>query len=268
MNKIQRYVRHVDRIPEILTAARTFDRFLPVTLEYLDAKAIDYPMDARLPNGLRVRLTEREEVKILWHIFVRKCYGVHGTESVILDLGANVGFFALYAASNAPGARIYSVEPFPATFRRLTTHLEWNGLRGRVTALNCAVVGHEGERFMAAENVPAGQRRLLAEGTEHALAGIGVAGCTLESLLERYNLDSVDLAKVDVEGSEYEVLLSTPPSVLRRIARIDLEIHNNITAQGHTPDELMAHLGAAGFALASIETDPQGFSQARFLQHN
>jgi FkbM family methyltransferase len=268
MNKIQRLVRHVDRIPEILTAARTIDRFLPVTLEYLDAKAIGYPMDARLQNGLRVRLTEREEVKILWHIFVRKCYGVRGNESVILDLGANVGFFALYAATNAPAARIYSAEQVPATFQRLTRHLEWNGLTARVTALNCAVVGHEGKRFMAAENVPAGQQRLLAERREHAGSGIEVSGSTLESLLERYNLDSVDLAKVDIEGSEYEVLLSTPLSVLRRIARMDLEIHNNITAQGHTASELMEHLRAAGLALASIETDAQGFSQARFLRQN
>lgn len=106
MKNVQRWFRHVDRLPEILTAARTFDPFLPITLEYLDARSINYPMDARLPNGLRVRLTEREDVKILWHIFVRRCYGVSGKESVILDLGANVGFFALYAATNAPGARI------------------------------------------------------------------------------------------------------------------------------------------------------------------
>ena len=82
-------------MPEILIAARTFDRFLPLTLEYLNARSIDYPMDARLPSGLRVRRVEREDVKILWHIFVRKCYAISGNESVILDLGANVGFFAV-----------------------------------------------------------------------------------------------------------------------------------------------------------------------------
>ena len=124
MKKFQNYVRHVGRIPEILTAARTFDPFLPVTLDYLDAKPIAYPLDTRLPNGLQVRLTEREDVKILWHIFVRRCYQVTGTESVILDLGANVGFFALYAATNAPQARVVSIEPVPSTFQRLARHLE------------------------------------------------------------------------------------------------------------------------------------------------
>jgi tRNA1(Val) A37 N6-methylase TrmN6 len=82
-----------------------------------------------------VRLLEREETKILWHIFVRECYALAGRESVILDLGANVGFFALCAALKAPKAHVYSAEPVPSTVRRLLHHLEWNVLRDRVTAL-------------------------------------------------------------------------------------------------------------------------------------
>jgi hypothetical protein len=76
VKKLRQYIRRIDRLPEILTAARTFDRFLPLTLDYLDAKALAYPLDAQLPNGMRVRLVEREDIKVLWHIFVRKCYRV------------------------------------------------------------------------------------------------------------------------------------------------------------------------------------------------
>jgi hypothetical protein len=64
MKSFQKYVRHVGRLPEILTAARTFDPFLPVTLD-LDAKPTSFPLETGLPNGLTVRLTEREDVKIL-----------------------------------------------------------------------------------------------------------------------------------------------------------------------------------------------------------
>jgi hypothetical protein len=34
--------------------------------------------------------------------------------------------------------------------------------------MNSAVGGHNGRRFIALENVPAGQRRLLADGKENA----------------------------------------------------------------------------------------------------
>jgi FkbM family methyltransferase len=264
VKKLRQYIRRIDRLPEILTAARTFDRFLPLTLDYLDAKTLAYPLDARLPNGMRVHLVEREDIKVLWHIFVRKCYGVHGAESVILDLGANVGFFSLYAAMNAPHAKIYSAEPVPSTFQRLLNHLESNGLTDRVTAMNYAVTGTSGTRFVARENVPAGQKRLLSDGCDHASADIEVPSCTLESILERYSLDRIDMAKIDIEGSEYEVLLATPPAALRRISRLDLEVHNNITAKGYTPEVLFQHLRTGGLALTSLETDAQGFSQARF----
>lgn len=264
MKKLRQYIRRIDRLPEILTAARTFDRFLPLTLDYLDAKALAYPLDAQLPNGMRVRLVEREDIKVLWHIFVRKCYRVNGAESVILDLGANVGFFSLYAAMNALHARIYSAEPVPSTFQRLLNHLEWNGLTDRVTAMNYAVTGTSGTRFVARENVPAGQKRLLSDSCDHASADIEVPCCTLESILERFGLDRIDMAKVDIEGSEYEVLLATPPATLRRISRLDLEVHNNTTAKGYKPDVLFQHLKTGGLVLSSLETDAKGFSQARF----
>lgn len=45
-------------------------------------------------------------------------------------------------------------------------------------------------------------------------------GKTIESMLEENHLPYVDLLKMDIEGSEYEVLLSTPPRMLARIDRI------------------------------------------------
>jgi len=116
MKSFQKYVRHVGRHPEILTAARTFDPFLPVTLDYLDAKPTSFPLETGLPNGLSVRLTEREDVKILWHIFVRRCYVVSGAESVILDLGANVGFFASMPLPMLPGRASSALSPCPPHF--------------------------------------------------------------------------------------------------------------------------------------------------------
>jgi FkbM family methyltransferase len=265
MKKFAQYARRIDRLPEILTAARTFQPFLPLTLDYLDAKALKFPMDARLQNGLRVRLMEREDVKILWHIFVRECYSVTGAESVILDLGANVGLFALYAAMRAPHAHIYCAEPVPATFRRLLDHLDWNGIRVRVTLLNCALGAKAGARFIARENVPAGQKRLLSY-NDQSPGEVQVQCRTLESIFDQYHLDQVDLAKVDIEGSEYEVLLSTPPEILRRIARLDVEVHNNITAQGYSFESLVKHLNASGLVPTALETDAQGFSQASFAR--
>jgi hypothetical protein len=158
MKRLASYLNRLDRFPEIISAARRLRPFVPLTLEYLEAKPLAYPLEADLPGGVHVRLMETEEVKILWHIFVRHCYRVSGHESVILDLGANIGLFTLYAATAAPRARTYSAEPVPSTFSRLMQHLEANGLTGRVFPLNSAITAVSGQRHIADERAPAGAK--------------------------------------------------------------------------------------------------------------
>jgi len=266
MKNLTQYVRKIGRLPEILTAARSFEPAIPLTLAYLEAGSLAYPVDVRLHGRLRVRLMEPEDLKILWHIFVRKCYEIAGDERVILDLGGNVGFFALYAAMNAPHARIFSAEPLPATFNRLVEHVEWNRFSNRVTALNYAITGEAGQRYIGGEDVPTGQKRLVTRHQDVTASDIPIQSRTLTSVLEEYNIDRIDMAKVDIEGSEFEVLLATAPAVLNRIARLDLEVHNNITAKGYTLDGLIRHLHTGGLDVTSLETDEEGFSQVRLVR--
>lgn len=51
---------------------------------------------------------------------------------------------------------------------------------------------------------------------------------TLEKIFE--NIEKCDLLKIDIEGCEYEVLLSTPDSVFKKIKSIYLELHPHIVS--------------------------------------
>lgn len=266
MYALGRYLRSLNRSVEILRAVGQISPFLKLTVEYLDLQHIRYPIDVHLDGGIRLRLEESEEVKILWNIFVRRCYPMAGDESIVLDLGGNIGLFSLYAAREAPRARIFTAEPIPSTFERLQQHLRWNALLGRVTALNYGIAGTECDRFIAREAVPLGQKRLLSGPDDNTAADTRVSCRTLASLMAEHRLETVDLAKIDIEGSEFEALLATPPEILGRIQRIALELHNNTTAKGYRPDELLNHLKESGFEIAQMETDPEGFSQVELRQ--
>jgi hypothetical protein len=85
-------------------------------------------------------------------------------------------------------------------------------------------------------------------------------------LLEEHGLQKVDLAKIDIEGSEFESLLATPPEILRRIQRISLELHNNTTAKGYRTEDLLGHLRNSNFEVTQMATDPEGFSQVELRQ--
>jgi FkbM family methyltransferase len=266
MYTLGRYFRSVNRSVEIFRAVNQLSPYLGLTLEYLDLKRIEYPVEVQLDGGIKLRLEEGEEVKILWNIFIRQCYNVAGDESVILDLGGNIGLFSLYASREAPSARIFTAEPMPATFARLQQNIRRNGLQDRVTALNYAIAGADCERFFAREAVPSGQRRLLSGEGDETAPDTRVSCLTLTSLLEGQGLQKVDLAKIDIEGSEFESLLATPPEILRRIKRITLELHNNTTAKGYRTEDLLDHLKNSNFEITQMATDPEGFSQAELRQ--
>ena len=82
-----------------------------------------------------------EKSRCSGQIFVCRCYDVQPKDRVILDAGANVGLFAVWAAKEAPQSRIISAEPHPTTFERLQQTIRMNGLAERVDAVPCALGG-------------------------------------------------------------------------------------------------------------------------------
>jgi hypothetical protein len=63
---------------------------------------------------------------------------------------------------------------------------------------------------------------------------------SFQSLLEYTGLEEVDVVKLDCEGSEYDILLGTPDSVLKRVRKYIIEYHNG-------PDVLMRRLDDLGY---------------------
>jgi FkbM family methyltransferase len=118
----------------------------------------------------------------------------------IVDLGSNVGGSILYFASRYPAARIYGVEPDPETFRKLQANV---APLGNVKVLRLAVGDRDGE----AEFFP--HPRTWASSLKPTFAtapGITVQVRTLDTLLDEIGLERVDLIKLDIEGSEHDVL--------------------------------------------------------------
>ena len=67
-------------------------------------------------------------------------------DSVVVDLGASIGTFAIYAATSAPNVRVYAYEPMPDFFRLMQANISLNGLDASVTCFNMAVAGDGADR--------------------------------------------------------------------------------------------------------------------------
>src|SRR4029079_12602097 len=82
-------------------------------------------------------------------VFIRREYGTVERFRTIVDIGANVGIFAIYAAQSNPHTKIYCFEPERLNFDSLRLNIDVNGFEDRVAAFPYAVACDSRERELA-----------------------------------------------------------------------------------------------------------------------
>jgi amino acid adenylation domain-containing protein/FkbM family methyltransferase len=93
--------------------------FVPADRGTLDKD--DYVLD----NGMSIAHQNREETDALYEeIFLKRGYERGGVaipagDTVVIDVGANIGMFTLYVSSRNPRAKIYAIEPIPDVCEKL-----------------------------------------------------------------------------------------------------------------------------------------------------
>jgi FkbM family methyltransferase len=163
------------------------------------------------------------------------------TTRTIVDVGAHVGSFAIWAALRSPTARVLAIEPNPETFQLLLQNLRDNSVQDRATAINAAVGGGSGVATL--------ELMEHSLGTRIAPKGDGPVTVTvekLERLLAGVDMGTVDFLKVDCEGMEYQLFETMDAGQLRRIRAIACEYHPE---PGRDVRELDRILSSAGFTI-------------------
>lgn len=255
--------RLLRRFGEVLVSICETHQWIPVLLDYIGVRRLAYPYELVLRTGERLTLREHMDTVVFWLIFVRRHYPVDSSYAVILDIGANIGMFTLYAAREALNARVIAIEPFPETCEKLQEHVETNHLKHRVTIVNCAVTGKAGGATMdSAKRIPSQYRRIHAPetatlnaahrgsaGAQHDQDGVSVRTQTLEEVLDQCGVGTADFVKMNIHGSEYDVLLSTGADVLKRCRTIAVQYHTLPKEMKTGKQEIFDHLKGSGFGL-------------------
>jgi FkbM family methyltransferase len=160
--------------------------------------------------------------------------------TLMLDIGANVGVYAVHLAGVASLGRIFAFEPAPDTFRLLERNVALQG-DARMTALNEALSDRAGRARFAVFGALAGN---------NAIRDTAVSARTPESTIEvpTARLDDrvtasgeTFLAKIDVEGHELKVLAGAGRLLAGNSGVLQIEAFRPVA-------ELDAALGAAGYA--------------------
>lgn len=208
------------------------------------------PLLFELPNDivLEVPLQLLHEFK---EIYMEECYTAGSglrieANSNIVDIGANGGFFSLFAASRFRNARVLSFEPVPSNFELLTRNRNLNK-NVRMECFQMAVCGRSGTvplRLNSRNKHPTDGR--ICRDDASGLDTIRVPAITLPQILDDQGLERCHLLKVDCEGAEYEILYSCAPHYLKRIDHMAIEVHASGEADHHIT-ALAAYLEDKGF---------------------
>jgi FkbM family methyltransferase len=202
------------------------------------------PAMYRMRNGVRLVDDSGTLAGTIAVVFIRQEYGCLYQYRTIVDIGAHVGSFAVYAAQLCPDASIYCYEPEARNFSFLKKNIGLNRLEGRVTAVQCAVASHNGRRDLAVSGSLLNSFHIMAPG-----AGCETVDCTtLSEILASQGLETVDLLKMNCEGAEYEILEGCSASDLNRIANIRLEYHN-LDDEGRNGESLSRFLQNRGYRI-------------------
>lgn len=184
------------------------------------------------PDGHEVMISSEGELAVAHHVLLHEEYAPQGRPRTILDLGANVGLATLYFHRRFPDARIVAVEADPATYRKLVRNVA--SLEG-VTTLHAAI----SDRDAPVTFYPNPGESIASSALRHAgrRPGLLVEGVSIGTLVNRYALDSIDLLKLDIEGSELAALQTAP---LDAVEELIAEIHYDlIEGDEHTLRDLL-----------------------------
>ena len=139
-----------------------------------------------------------------------------GGRPVVVDVGANIGMFSLYAFLANRDAIVHALEPSPDTFDLLRRNSRANpGLAW--SCYHAAVHAGDGVVYVDDQADSTARRVCPREGDE-------VPSFSLRTLLTRYVESRVRLLKITVEGSE-EAVLAGNEDLLSRVDHLVVELH-------------------------------------------
>lgn len=182
-------------------------------------------------NGLLFKVRSLMDVWIIKETCLDRHYETYGVPLqngwTILDIGAGLGDFSIYAAHKLPDSKIYAYEPFSESFNLLNENIMHNKIQN-VQSFPYAVGKEAGSVFLNTQTeVP-----VRFSTTQDAMVNTTpITVITLDNVLEK--IEKCDFLKMDCEGAEYDILFNTSPETLKKIKHISLEYHENMSAYTH-----------------------------------
>ena len=173
---------------------------------------------------------------------------------VVLDVGANIGYYALTAASRVGAAgRVIAFEPDPVVAERIRQNVELNGM-DNVTVVASAVGARDGTLQLHLGGWDSEASSVYLHEPD-AKGTVAVPVTTLDDFLRVASIGHVAVLKIDAEGAELDILHGAQALLTRADAPVVIVEANPLTlrAAGVTVVQLRAALDNCGYVVSVIQ---------------
>ena len=180
-----------------------------------------------------------------WFPADKVLFDLVGPTSQVVDIGGNIGSFALRFARKAVRGRVVSFEPHPATFAKLKANKALNGI-ANLEVVNLGIGAEEAVHRLhqVVENNSGMNRIITGAEVDPSLPFAEIKVVPLAKGLVGTAISQVDLLKIDVEGFE-DAVLQGSEEIIRRdrpmlfVEVIDANLRENASSARQLVDRLM-----------------------------
>ena len=183
----------------------------------------------RLRNGVRFIANARSKdfliIEETWGAMSYVKYGIQiNPTDVVVDIGAYIGDFTIYASRMAYAGKVLAYEPLLSTFQLLSKNIELNK-SNNVDIFNVGISETNKKiKLFVPKNAEFGTS--MMDITKYGeCVEVEALAISMREIITKNKLSKIDLLKIDCEGAEFEILSSTPKNIFSRIKQIVLEYH-------------------------------------------
>jgi FkbM family methyltransferase len=200
-----------------------------INLSYLLAKYLSknkyttIKLKNRLKYIIRPGSMDQAVLKEIWQKEIYNKFDVFvEADDTVVDIGAHIGVFSIYASKLSTTGRVFALEPFVNNYELLIKNKELNSL-DNLSVFNIGCSGKSGMQTLHIsqdKNTGGHSMHLKSQSMET----IQIETIRLSEFCEKNNINKIDFLKMDCEGAEFEILESDE-AVLKIVNKIAMECH-------------------------------------------
>ncbi len=218
LTKFRRLARRIGQDFKIFRLTKNWKEILIAKTKHDSYRRISFR------NGMVLESPSEVSLDFLFHeIWLDEFYSGEGYEiqpnDTIVDIGGNIGVFALWAATRAKNVLVHSFEPFPKNAEYFAANQKVSGV-ANINFHTVAVADADG--FRTLQLAESWMLHSLGE-KQSGSEGIEVQCVSFDSVVA--DIPVCHFLKLDCEGGEYEILYGASDESLSKVRRLICEFN-------------------------------------------